>query len=162
MEAIVVATISAISAIAVALINARASRRRPAAPTSDPAGAELANQNEQVETPRPGRIRRASSRLWGLLTLLPQLGRRRSAWIAALVGFVFGGFGIALYFRRQADVLVGLAFLLPLYFATRGDEGADTSVSPWFWPFATLAATYFVLRVESANRRLEREDAAGG
>ena len=76
--------------------------------------------------------------------------------MAALVGFLFGGFGIALYFRRQADVLVGLVFLIPLFLGTRGD-GADTTFGWWYWPFATLAATYCVLRVESANRRLGAE-----
>ncbi len=81
--------------------------------------------------------------------------------MGALVGFLFGGFGIALYFRRQADVLVGLVFLIPLFLATSGPENEEATFGWWYWPFATLAAIYCVLRVESANRRLEAE-AAGG
>ena len=145
MEAIVVAAISALGAIAVAVINAQATRRREAAP--EPA------RDDASPTARPGRRRRAWSRLWELFGRLPPLGRRRTAWLAAIAGFLFGGFGIALYFRRQADVLVGLAFLVPLFLSTRG-EGDETTFGWWYWPFATLAATYCVLRVESANRRL--------
>ena len=152
MEAIVVAAISALGAVAVALINARATRQREASPKPEPkgdAGAALAPK-------RPGRLRRSWAWLWELFGRLPVLGRRRTAWVAALVGFLFGGFGIALYFRRQADVLVGLVFLIPLFLATR-DDGAETTFGWWYWPFATLAATYYVLRVETANRRLEAE-----
>jgi len=71
--------------------------------------------------------------------------------MAALVGFLFGGFGIALYFRRQADVLVGLAFLVPLFLATRGSETDEAATFGWwYWPFATLAATYWA---SSSSRR---------
>ena len=150
MEAIVVAAISAGGAIAVALINARATRQRETSPKPAPAGVD----GDAVAATGPGRVRRAWARLWELFGRLPPLGRRRAPWLAALVGFLFGGFGIALYFRRQADVLVGLVFLIPLVLATRGD-GAETTFGWWYWPFATRAATYCVLRVESANRRLE-------
>ena len=149
MEAIVVAAISALGAIAVALINARATRQRQASP---PDG----DEGDGAAAAGPGVFRRAWTRLWELFGRLPPLGRPRAAWIAALVGFLFGGFGIALYFRRQADLLVGLVFLIPLFLATRG-EGDETTFGWWYWPFATLAATYSVLRVESANRRLEAD-----
>ena len=152
MEAIVVAAISAAGAIAVAVINARATRQRDSA-SPEPVEADA---DAVVAPGRPGLFRRAWARLWSLFGRLPSLGKRRTAWIAALVGFLFGGFGIALYFRRQADVLVGLVFLIPLFLATRG-EGEETTFGWWYWPFATLAATYCVLRVESANRRLEAE-----
>jgi hypothetical protein len=151
VEAIIVAAISAVGAIAVALINARVTRQREASPR--PAAGGLGSD---IAT-RPGPFLRAWTRLWEFFGRLPPLGRPRAAWVAALVGFLFGGFGIALYFRRQADVLVGLVFLIPLFLATRGD-GAETTFGWWYWPFATLAATYCVLRVESANRRLDAED----
>lgn len=150
MEAIIVAAISAVGAIAVALINARANRHRESVKPVDVTAVD-------VESPdRPGLLRRAWARLWELFGRLPALGRPRTAWVAALVGFLFGGFGIALYFRRQADILVGLVFLIPLLLSTRG-EGDETTFGWWYWPFATLAATYCVLRVESANRRFEAE-----
>ncbi len=152
MEANVVAAISALGAIAVALINANATRRREASPTPAPAGVD----GDAAAAAKPGRFGRAWTRLWELLGRLPPLGRPRAAWVAALVGFLFGGFGIALYFRRQADVLVGLVFLIPLFLATRGEDDEST-FGWWYWPFATLAATYCVLRVESANRRLEAD-----
>ena len=155
MEAIVVAAISAAGAIAVAVINARATRRHEA--SGRPELGEVTPEADAVAAiARPGRVRRAWTRLWELFGRLPPLGRRRAAWIAALVGFLFGGFGIALYFRRQADVLVGLVFLIPLFLATRGED-EDMAFGWWYWPFATLAATYCVLRVESANRRLEAD-----
>jgi len=150
VEAIVVAAISALGAVAVALINARTTRQREASPKPQLEG----DADPALAPTRPSRLRRAWAWLWELFGRLPVLGRRRTAWVAALVGFLFGGFGIALYFRRQADVLVGLVFLIPLFLATRGD-GAETTFGWWYWPFATLAATYCVLRVESANRRLE-------
>ena len=152
MEAIVVAAISAAGAIAVAVINARAISRRESAKPEAVEG----NADAVVAPDRPGMFRRAWARLWELFGRLPPLGKRRRAWVAALVGFLFGGFGIALYFRRQADVLVGLVFLIPLFLATRG-ESEETTFGWWYWPFATLAATYGVLRVESANRQLEGE-----
>ena len=157
MEAIAVAAISALGAVAVALINARASRHRSTAQALDPAGDE---DGAGPEPERPGKLGRAWARLWELFGRLPMLGERKTAWVAALVGFLFGGFGIALYFRRQADVIVGLVFLIPLFLATRGEgNGEETTFGWWYWPFATLAATYCVLRAESANRRLEAEEA---
>jgi len=159
MEAIVTAVISGLVAIAVALINARATKQRspvdPREPDRDEEGA--------VEPARPGALRRAWAALWALFGRLPGLGRHRTPWVAALVGFLFGGFGIALYFRRQADVLVGLAFLVPLFLATRGSETDEAATFGWwYWPFATLAATYCVLRVESANRGLEAGEIVAG
>jgi hypothetical protein len=150
VEAVAVAAISALGAIAVALINARATRQRDSGTGRSPDG----TADEPGAGTRPGRLGLAWRRLWELFGRLPPLGRRRTAWVAALVGFLFGGFGIALYFRRQADLLVGLVFLIPLFLATRG-EGDEATFGWWYWPFATLAATYCVLRVESANRQLE-------
>ena len=152
MEAIVTAAISGLVAIVVALINARATRQR------SPADSRETDEGDDsgVEPERPRALRRAGAGLWAVFGRLPALGRRRTPWVAALVGFLFGGFGIALYFRRQADVLVGLAFLVPLFLATRGSESDEAATFGWwYWPFATLAATYCVLRVESANRGLE-------
>lgn len=155
MEAIVVAAISALGAVAVALINARATRQhyRPA-PTTPESPSEAVDDHDL-----PGAPERAWRRLWALFGRLPPIGRRTTPWVAALLGFLFSGLGVALYFRKGADVLVGVVFLLPLLAATSG-SGEDTTVAPWYWPFATLTATYCVLRAESANRRLEAVEPA--
>lgn len=47
-----------------------------------------------------------------LLDRLPALKLRRDPAKAAIVGFVFGGFGLGVYFRSLPDALVPMAWVL--------------------------------------------------
>jgi hypothetical protein len=154
VEAIVVAAISAAGAIAVALINARASRQRPALPTT---AVEVDDDAAATAPERPGPLARAWERLWQLFGRLAPPNRTTRPWLAGLLGFLFSGFGVALYFRKGVDVIAGIVFLLPLGLMTNDSAGEDPAVAWWYWPFAALTAAFGVLRSESANRRLERE-----
>lgn len=157
MEAIVVAAISAAGAIAVALINARASRQRPALPTTAAEDHDRAAAKAVPERPRA--LARGWERLWQLFGRLEPPNRATRPWLAGVLGFLFSGFGVALYFRKGVDVIAGIVFLLPLGLMTNDSAGNDPAVAWWYWPFAALTAAYGVLRSESANRRLEREPA---
>jgi hypothetical protein len=145
MTEIAVALIAATGTIITTWMTLRASRNSPpAAPEATPAAL--------VTPPRPG----ALDRVWRLFSMLPPLGRPVRSWLAALLGFLFSGFGIALYFRKLPDVVVGIAFLVPLGFASSGREaapGESGTIAWWYWIFAALAGMYGLLRAESANRR---------
>jgi hypothetical protein len=102
--------------------------------------------------------------IWGLLDRLPVLERRGKPLLAAVLGFLFGGLGLALYLRRSVDVIVGIVLLVPLSIAgsqlDTGQQGADESLPAWIWIFQALSALYSFLRVISSNRRLEAGEAA--
>jgi hypothetical protein len=149
MTQIAVALIAAAGTILTTWMTLRASRNNPpAAPVSAPTA------TEPVVSPPP-RVD-PLDRVWRLFAELPPLGRSVRSWLAALLGFLFSGFGIALYFRKLPDVLIGIAFLVPLGLASSGGEdapsGEETTIAWWYWIFAALAGIYGALRAESANR----------
>jgi hypothetical protein len=149
VETIVAAAISAFAVIAAAWINTRGRGQAPPP--------ELGTPDDSSE-PRKSRVRRAYEGLWTALMRLPAPSRRTTPWLAALVGFLFSGFGVALYFRKGPDVLAGLAFLLPLGLAGGGSATSEEStLAWWYWIFAALAGLYCLLRAESANRRLDAQ-----
>jgi hypothetical protein len=147
METIAAAAISAVAVICAAWITARP--RAAAAVAPPPSTADSG--------PRLGRLRELAARSWALLGKLPPLPRRKRPWVAALVGVFFSGLGIALYFRKGPDILIGIPFLL--VFALAEDDSARTSGAPvlawWYWIVAGLCGLYSLLRAESANRRLD-------
>jgi hypothetical protein len=150
VETIVAAAISAFAVIVAAWINTRG-RGVPAPPGATAAGEAL--------RPRQSRLRRAYLGFWPVLMRLQAPSRRTTPWLAALLGFLFSGFGIALYFRKPVDVLAGILFLLPLGGASSG-PAEDSTIASWYWFFAAIAGLYGLLRAESANRRLDAEAAA--
>jgi hypothetical protein len=149
VETIVAAAISAFAVIAAAWINTRG--RTQAVPPGAAAGDEPA--------PRESRLRRAYDGFWTALMRLPAPSSRTTPWLAALLGFLFSGFGIALYFRKPVDVVAGIVFLLPLGAASSG-PAEDSTIAWWYWIFAGVTALYGLVRAESANRRLDVEAAA--
>ncbi|HEY7698994.1 MAG TPA: hypothetical protein VIE88_11295 [Vicinamibacteria bacterium] len=89
---------------------------------------------------------------------IPALKRRTRPWLAATLGFFFSGFGIALYFRRLPDLLIGIVLALPYAYAGSQlpeDGGqADASLPWWVWVFAAVTGLYGYLRAVNSNRRL--------
>lgn len=102
---------------------------------------------------------------WRLVSRLPPIERERNPLLAATLGFAFGGLGPALYFRTQADVLIGLVLLAPLAFAggdLSGGSGEHTtgpSLPGWIWGFMALSSVYSFMRAHSSNRRLAQAGA---
>lgn len=168
------AAISALATIAAAWIATRP--RRHGAQTEERRSEIWLPERRTPPPPPPpppgGRWRRAArsisavgravdAHLWNVLHRLPLLKRRTKPWLAAVLGFLFGGFGVALYLRRSVDVLIGIALLVPLSIAgsqlNGTEQRTDDSLPAWVWIFEALAALYCFLRSYSSNRRLEAE-----
>jgi len=81
-----------------------------------------------------------------LLERMPRL-KRKSANVAVVVGFLFGGIGLALYFRSVPDffALILVVLITLSLVASLGQFG-------WL-AGAPIAALYGYLRVEESNRR---------
>jgi len=83
---------------------------------------------------------------------LPVLGRRKRLGLAAVIGFLTGGIGLALYFRSIRDlfpveVAVGLALVSSIV----------AGVNPLYIEVtvaAVVGGLYGFLRAQSSNRRL--------
>ena len=111
-------------------------------------------------------IRVSPRLLWASMDQLPPARRRTKPWLAALLAFFLNGVGIALYFRRRADVVVGIAlvwpiFLLPGFGQSEQSSGPTTEqVFPWWaWLWLGICALYAYLRALSSNERLNVADA---
>jgi hypothetical protein len=168
---LIAAALTATATIAAAWIATR-SRRHGAPPEQRGPVIWLPAPRPQPPPP-PGPLRRAGrwitsvagavdAGLWRLLNRLPPLKRRTKPWLAAVLGFLFGGFGVALYLRRSVDVIIGIVLLVPLSLAgsqlSTGQQAADESLPAWAWFVEGSSAFYCYLRAVSSNRRLE----AGG
>jgi hypothetical protein len=94
--------------------------------------------------------------VWSFLYKLPPLGRRTRPWLAAVIGFAFGGIGLVFYFRKLADILVLATFVI-----AAGAIGAVVDFGGWWWVLAGVASFYGFLRAESSNRRLVWQDLPG-
>jgi hypothetical protein len=100
-------------------------------------------------------VPRAGPRLTAPFARLPALDQRTPPLLAAAVGYVLGGVGVALAFRKVPDILAGIVLVLPLGLASTEESG----LAWWYWLFAGLAGLYALLRAETANRRLDAEAA---
>jgi hypothetical protein len=149
VETIVAAAISALAALGSAWIATRAAQSPPR-PVDSPV-------DSPPPHPGPGGLRRLAAAIRERLHALPPLRRRTRPWLAALLGFLFGGFGPLLYLRGGVDIVVGIALLVPLGFA--GGRTAEEPIAWWYWIFAALSATYSFSRSIGSNRR--QEDASG-
>jgi hypothetical protein len=99
-------------------------------------------------------VPRAGPRLTAPFARLPLPDQRTPPWLAAVLGYVLGGVGVALAFRKVPDIVAGIVFLLPLGLASSEESG----LAWWYWLFAALAAVYALLRAETGNRRLDEAD----
>lgn len=155
METIVAAAIGAAALIVTTWMTTRASARQPP-PGPAPLPVSADRTPEERRRSFGERLARLRAQAWQLLLRLPPRRRRARPWLAATLAFLFGGFGVALYFRRPPDVLAGIVFLLPLGAAGGGDASTgEPATAWWYWIFAVLAGLYALLRAESSNRRLQ-------
>ena len=85
---------------------------------------------------------------WRLFYKLRPLRRRTRPWLAALLGFTFGGIGLILYLRTLVDFVVLAAIVLAAF-------AINYYLIPGaWWVGAGITAFYGYLRSESSNRRL--------
>jgi hypothetical protein len=119
--------------------------------------AALERGAEQPQTMHGAAIRKLSSSLdpaWSVMYKLPPLGRRTRPWLAAVIGFVAGGIGLSLYFRKWVDVLILVAMVIAAVLVGYLVEGS-------WWVGAAFAAVYGFIRAESSNRRLAFQERSG-
>lgn len=77
---------------------------------------------------------------------LPVLHAKKNASLACILGIVFGGIGLGIYFRSVVDFIIpiGFAILATLIFG-----------NPGFWGGVVIAGLWGVLRAVNSNARLE-------
>ncbi|WP_375425863.1 hypothetical protein [uncultured Friedmanniella sp.] len=84
-------------------------------------------------------------KLW---KFVPPVGRVTRPGLAAVIGFAFGGIGLAIYFRTLVDVLVPIALTVGCVLVF--DQAAGFG---WFFG-ALVSATYGYFRSGESNQRL--------
>lgn len=86
--------------------------------------------------------------IWGKV---PPVARPTNPNLAAVIGLIFGGIGLGIYFRSVLDFLVPVAIALILAVVI-GDVG--------FWGGVVLAAIYGYMRSLESNERLAHPKSA--
>ncbi|MDQ3864777.1 MAG: hypothetical protein M3317_15015 [Actinomycetota bacterium] len=76
---------------------------------------------------------------------LPPLGARKNHWLAFVLGFLFSGIALGVYFRSWIDLVLPTVVWLVLI-ATPGDAG--------FWIGAFIGGLWGLLRAVNSNERL--------
>ena len=84
-----------------------------------------------------------------IMNPLPPLRATTRPWLAFVLGFLFNGIALGIYFRSWVDLIVPTVIWLVLI-ATPGDAG--------FWAGAVIGGLWGLLRAVNANERLS----AGG
>jgi hypothetical protein len=79
---------------------------------------------------------------------LPVLTLKRNPKTAAVIGFVFGGIGLAVYFRSVVDAVIPIVVSFILFMVIPDVAGLDLLAG------ATIASAYGRRRVEDSNARL--------
>jgi hypothetical protein len=92
---------------------------------------------------------------WSVMYKLPPLRGRKRPWLAAVIGFAFGGIGLSLYFRKLIDIAVLIIVIVVALVS-------GTVLHGGWWLGAAIASFYGYLRAESSNRRLALKDTSGG
>lgn len=82
-----------------------------------------------------------------LFKALPPLSKSKNSQIAALLGFLFGGIGLGIYFLSFID------FLIPIFFAYLLTAILSSLEEAWLFG-AIIAALWGYLRVVDSNSRL--------
>jgi hypothetical protein len=85
-------------------------------------------------------------KLWEVVA---PVGRTTKPALAAVIGFVFGGIGLAVYFRTVVDLLIPVAVALACTFVF--DEAAGLG---WFFG-AFVSSIYGYFRSADSNQRIE-------
>jgi len=90
-----------------------------------------------------------SEQIARVMNPLPPLQARKRPWLAFMLGFLFSGIALGIYFRSWVDLIVPTVLWLALI-ATPGDTG--------FWAAAVVGGLWGLLRAINVNERLS----AGG
>lgn len=159
---VIAGVVSAIATVTAAWLAGR--RAGPPLPER-PGGSGLWLPESVRDPRRPGHERwpvnpaalHPVERVWQLVERLAPLARKVHPWRATALGFLFGGVGVAAYFRTGVDVLIGVLLAIPLalYGSTLPDDPRAPHPGPpwWLWASLVIAAIYAFLRAESSNRR---------
>lgn len=88
--------------------------------------------------------------MWEHARIVPPLSRRRNPTVALIVGFLFGGVGLAIYFRSLLDgILAVTVFVVSTsQFAASGSLATCAIIGIWGY-----------LRAHSSNARLDAAEA---
>lgn len=81
-----------------------------------------------------------------LFKALPPLSKTKNSQIAAVLGFLFGGIGLGIYFLSFIDFLIPILFAILLVGVLPSSEGALLAG-------AIISALWGYLRVENSNSR---------
>jgi hypothetical protein len=85
----------------------------------------------------------------GVLTRrLPALSQKRNPKTAAAIGFLFGGIGLAVYFRSVVDAIIPIVVSLVCFTVIPDIAGLDWVAG------AAIASAYGRQRVQDSNARL--------
>ena len=87
-----------------------------------------------------------------LFHVLAPLGGRKNPQIAAVLGFLFGGIGLGIYFLSFVDFLIPLGITIVLAVVLPGLVDIDTGLAILFG--SIVAALWGYLRVVDSNSRL--------
>jgi hypothetical protein len=95
--------------------------------------------------------------LWGLLSgawnALPPVGRKTRPNLASAIGFLFGGLGLAIYFRTVIDLFLPVAFAIVAQLIVWKELGAGFELG-WLTG-AVIAALYAFFRAQNPNSRVD-------
>jgi hypothetical protein len=84
--------------------------------------------------------------------------RRTNPQLAAAIGFLFGGIGLAIYFRSFVDFVVPIGIAIIAQLVVTKLVGADV-VLGWL-AGAIIASIYGLSRSVDSNNRLEQQEAS--
>jgi hypothetical protein len=84
---------------------------------------------------------------------LPPPRKQRSPAAAAIVGFLFGGIGLGLYFRSVVDFVIPVLFSLASVAVSLAVGDATISGKPGFLVGALIAARWGYCRAHHKNAR---------
>jgi hypothetical protein len=80
-----------------------------------------------------------------VMNSLPPVQGRKNPWLALVLGFLFSGIGLGIYFRSLVDLIAPTVIWL-LLIVTPGDAG--------FWLGAVIGGLWGLLRAVNSNERM--------
>jgi hypothetical protein len=96
-------------------------------------------------------LQKLAKAIWDMFPPL----RRTRPQLAAAIGFVFGGIGLAIYFRSFVDLVAPIAIAIVANVVVVMLVGADAELG-WL-AGAIIASLYGLSRSQDSNRRLDEK-----
>ena len=94
------------------------------------------------------------SEIFKMLDRLAVLHEIKNAGLAAVLGFLFGGIGLGIYFRSFVDFLFPVALVITASVLSTGFAQLDPQIG--FLAGSIVASLWGYFRVENSNLRLSR------